>query len=241
MDGKVVAASVVGGVSLALIPITAIAFGSTAAEDAAARTQAAVQVQTQNDESEQDSWGGMRGMGRWASEDDADDATGSGRAWGCLGGGTGAQALALVDDDISDADAEALAFMVQEEKLAHDLYVALGDEWGLRIFDRIAVAETRHMESVSALLDAYGLEDPTEGLEDGEFADAELQELYDSLLAQGLESETAALEVGVTVEETDIADLQERETDEESVAWVFDRLETASTHHLAAFEAALED
>lgn len=152
----------------------------------------------------------------------------------------GSAVLDLADGDLSDADAASLAYMVQEEKLAHDLYVTLGEEWDLRIFERIAVAETRHADSVRALLEAYGLEDPTLGLDVGEFADSELQDLYTTLLAQGLESEEAALTVGGLVEETDISDLRATDTGEASVDSLYDRLETGSEHHLHAFVRVLD-
>ena len=45
--------------------------------------------------------------------------------------------LDIADGDLSDADAASLAYMVQEEKLAHDLYVTLGEEWDLRIYDTV--------------------------------------------------------------------------------------------------------
>ncbi len=40
-------------------------------------------------------------------------------------------------------DAEELQYMVAEEKLAHDVYVTLGEEYGLRIFTNIARSEMR--------------------------------------------------------------------------------------------------
>lgn len=39
---------------------------------------------------------------------------------------------------ISPAEAAALQFMREEEKLAHDVYVTLYDKWNLRVFDSIS-------------------------------------------------------------------------------------------------------
>ncbi|NTV40135.1 MAG: DUF2202 domain-containing protein [Demequinaceae bacterium] len=133
------------------------------------------------------------------------------------------------------SEAASLEYMVEEEKLAHDLYVELGDAWGLRIFTNIASAETQHEDAVKALLDAYGLDDPTAGAAVGEFSDPALQSLYDTLLAQGLASQTAALEVGAIVEETDIADLRDRASDSPAIDQVFGQLEAGSENHLRAF------
>ena len=48
--------------------------------------------------------------------------------------------------------------MREEEKLARDVYVALGDRWGLRVFENIARAEQRHMDAVVAQLDREGVD-----------------------------------------------------------------------------------
>ena len=65
--------------------------------------------------------------------------------------------------------------MREEEKLAHDVYVALGETWGSRVFKNIAASETTHMEAVRALLDRYVIADPAAGQPVGAFTDPELQ------------------------------------------------------------------
>ncbi|WP_062200562.1 DUF2202 domain-containing protein [Demequina salsinemoris] len=241
MDRKILAAAIIGGTSLVLAPVTAWAASS-------------VGTSTQDDATVADADDGYGMMGRGWADDSDDDGTGGGRGgmgmmggYGGMMGGTmmggafdDSVVLDLVDDDISDTDAASLAYMVEEEKLAHDLYVALGDEWDQRVFVGVARAETQHTEAVRSLLDAYDLTDPTDGMDEGEFADADLQDLYDTLLAQGLKSEEDALAVGALVEETDISDLQARATDEESVSLLFDHLESASEHHLIAFVRNLD-
>lgn len=130
-----------------------------------------------------------------------------------------------------------LAFMREEEKLAHDLYTALGEKWDLRVFTNIAKSEQVHTDSILGLLNQYGIEDPAAGLSAGEYKNDELQALYNDLLKKGLSSSGDALAVGRLVEETDIADLDERikRTDEEAVLTVYRNLRAASVKHLAAF------
>lgn len=149
---------------------------------------------------------------------------------------------ALVADGatLTSADETSLDFMVQEEKLAHDLYAEFADAWGLRVFDNISSAEQQHMNSVGALLDAYGVDDPTDGLGAGEFANSDLQDLYDTLLAQGLESRTQALNAAALVEETDINDLRDRATANDAISSVFANLESGSENHLRAFVMNLD-
>lgn len=138
-------------------------------------------------------------------------------------------------------DAAALQYMVAEEKLAHDVYVTLGDEYGLRVFTNIARSETQHQSAVAKLLDKYGIKNPTLGDKVGVFDDPKLQKLYDDLVAKGMLSLQDALEVGVLVEETDIADLKEVIAGNEPAAVdrVLTNLLNASYKHLAAFERQL--
>ena len=147
----------------------------------------------------------------------------------------------VVTPTLTNEEAAAILFMREEEKMARDLYNAFADQWGWPIFSNIAVSEQRHFDSVGMLIDRYGLDDPAAGNAPGVFTDPTIQALYDDLLAQGSESLTAALQVGVTVEETDIADLDKRlaEVTQFDVKRVFTMLRRGSTHHLAAFNAQL--
>ena len=49
----------------------------------------------------------------------------------------------------------------REEKLAHDVYVALVDATGDARFTRIAASESRHLAAIRVLLTRYGVNDPT--------------------------------------------------------------------------------
>jgi hypothetical protein len=131
-----------------------------------------------------------------------------------------------------------LAAMAQEEKLAHDLYVAFGDRYDAGIFDRVAGSETQHLTIVRALLDRYGLADPTAGAADGRFSDPAVQATYDRLLAEGQADLAAALRVGQTVEQTDIDDLRAAQNGltAPDVTQVYTSLLQASQRHLTAFQ-----
>jgi hypothetical protein len=143
---------------------------------------------------------------------------------------------------ISDATAQELLYMAEEEKLAHDLYVALGEQYDARQFDNIARAETKHLDAVRVLLDRYDLDDPTLSMSPGEYDNDDLQALYDELLASGSSSLADAAEAGITVETTDIADLTAaiESTDAPDVVQVLSSLRDGSQKHLAAFERLAE-
>ena len=133
--------------------------------------------------------------------------------------------------------ARTLQYMVAEEKLAHDVYTALGEEFGIRAFDRMASAEERHQSSVRTLLDRYGIADPTVGDAVGEFDDPGLQRLYDQVVADGRSSPKAAARAGQAVERRDITDLDEAiaANPPADITQVLERLRSGSTRHLAAF------
>jgi hypothetical protein len=139
---------------------------------------------------------------------------------------------------LTDQQKAALADMAQEEKLAHDLYVAFAARYDATIFDRIARSETQHLTAVRNLLDRYGLPDPTAGKAAGQFSDPAWQADYDRLLAQGSAGEKAALEAAQAVERADIDDLESAldGLSAPDVKQVYTHLLTASRHHLAAFE-----
>jgi hypothetical protein len=130
--------------------------------------------------------------------------------------------------------------MEQEEKLARDVYQALAATWEHATFVNVAAAEQRHMDAVDRIIQAFGLTD-TAPDEAGKFSIPELQARYDELLGKGNQSLADALAVGVLIEETDIADLDEARsaTENPSVSRVLTNLRRGSSNHLAAFTRAL--
>lgn len=144
--------------------------------------------------------------------------------------------------DLDINEAEGLVFMREEEKLARDVYLTLYDLWGVSVFDNIAGSEQTHMDALLTLLERYGLDDPAAGLGIGEFANSDLQALYNQLVAQGSQSLVEALRVGAAIEEIDILDLQEYmgETDNPDIQQVYQSLTKGSENHLRAFVSVLE-
>ena len=179
-----------------------------------------------------------RGSGASASTSTADAPTTTPAVPGGSGNVVDASATAVLSDD----ERAGLLYMVEEEKLAHDVYVMLGEVWGLRTFENISGSETTHMARIQDLLDAYGIADPTEGLGIGEFADPTFTALYDQLVERGRTSVTEALAVGVEIEELDIVDLDARTagTEVAAIDAVYAELRSGSENHLRAFTRSLD-
>lgn len=150
-----------------------------------------------------------------------------------------------------------LAYMWNEEKLAKDLYLALNDVWPSQTLYNIATkAETTHQAMVEELIETYDInitdldayetnysEEELRAFGPGEFGVPDVQALYDTLYAKGVQSAQDALEVGCMVEVTDINDLNEdllvAEGADDLVS-VFENLRSGSYNHYWAFDTALK-
>jgi hypothetical protein len=135
-----------------------------------------------------------------------------------------------------------LRFLREEEKLARDVYITLGDEWGLPVFTNISSSEQYHMDRVKVLLDANGVADPIVSDNVGTFTDSYLGGLFDDLVRLGMASEVGALTVGATIEDldiNDIAEMIERANDPDVLA-MYTSLMCGSRNHMRAFMSQLE-
>ena len=138
---------------------------------------------------------------------------------------------------------DTLVFIYQEEKVARDTYITLGDMYSNQtVFANIQESEQTHIDKAEGLCDKYGAD--TSAINErkvGEFVVPVLQELYDTLIAQGSQSELSALMVGEYVEITDIDDLEHAEigmpTD---VVNTYENLKAGSYNHLDAFRSAID-
>lgn len=138
----------------------------------------------------------------------------------------------------SAATTRLLQSMAAEEKLAHDVYVTLGNTYSVRVFDNIAASETTHLNRLRELMKDYGVVDPTRGDAVGKFDDPAVQKLYDQLISKGKASLTDAAAAGITIEKLDIADLDKALTSKPAadITAVLKALRAGSVRHLAAFQ-----
>lgn len=137
--------------------------------------------------------------------------------------------------------ATRLQYLVEEEKLAHDVYQHFAGLWGTQVFGNIRDSEVTHQQLLVPLLQAKGIADPRTGTA-GTFTDPEIQRLYDQLIQQGTASITEAYKAGVAIEEKDIADLNAdlAATTDPATVTVLQRLLAGSQAHLQAFQSHLD-
>ena len=139
---------------------------------------------------------------------------------------------------LTEAEEHHILYMREEEKLARDVYLTLYELWGAEIFANISESEQRHMDAIKRLITRYGLVDPAFDDAIGIFTNQDFAVLYDQLVADGSVSLEDALNVGVLIEELDIADLNQAllETSQRTVQRVFLNLLDGSYNHLDAFQ-----
>ncbi len=135
----------------------------------------------------------------------------------------------------------SMSHMLEEERLAHDVYAALYDEWELPIFANIQRSESTHVDAVAQLYLSYGMMDAYVAPPVGTFSE-EFATLYKELVAKGMKSEIDALEVGAMIEDLDIYDLEQflAEVDSAPIRAVYEELQRGSRNHLRAFVRQLE-
>ena len=147
------------------------------------------------------------------------------------------RAIDLPMQDISLDEEKELKYMREEEKMAHDFYVAMYEKWGLRPFNNISKAEQRHMSAVKSMLDKYSIDDPVKDISTDVFTNSDIKKLYENLLEQGNKSAVDALKAGAEIEEVDISDLMKaiEETDNNDLKLVYTNIMHGSYNHLRAF------
>lgn len=150
---------------------------------------------------------------------------------------------ALPFEPVSDIEEASLLKMLEEEKLARDVYLHLAEKWGVRAFSRIAISEQNHMNAIVLLLEKYEIGFELDTVVSGVFVDEVVQSLYDDLIADGELTELDALIVGATIEDLDINDLMvDMETvDNEDIIFVYKNLLKGSQNHLRGFYRLLTD
>lgn len=135
---------------------------------------------------------------------------------------------------------DQLRYMIEEEKLAGDVYRAFGTLYpSIMPFRNIPKSEDTHVATLVAQanlanVDIGDLTSPPAGT----FHDARLQALYGQLIGEGQGSSFAALTVGKNIELLDIDDLNRARAlvpTDSSLYAAYGQLLNASNNHLRAF------
>ena len=131
-----------------------------------------------------------------------------------------------------------LQYIVEEEKLARDVYAYLATNVTTQKFSNITKSEQTHMDQIAAVLKTYNFYNPTLNRAPGVFRDAKLQALYNDLIAKGSVDYASAMGVGVAIEELDISDLSKmlKSSMPADMKLALDNLMRGSVNHLAAFK-----
>ncbi len=147
----------------------------------------------------------------------------------------------ITPSELSQKEIDGLLYMREEEKLAHDVYQTLSNQWNLPVFLNISKSEQTHTDAVKTLLDRYNLQDSASD-QIGVFNNSELQNLYNQLVKEGSQSIAAALKVGAAIEEIDILDLEKyiSQTERQDIILLYENLMKGSRNHLRSFVSTLQ-
>ena len=167
---------------------------------------------------------------------------------------TGVSGVALLSSSVSagsvskltEEQKDQLFFIYQEEKVARDVYIYLGELYpDESTFASIQLSEQRHMDAAQQLCINYGIDvsmiDESESA-CGEFFVDYLQELYETCINLGETELVEALKVGKLVEETDIGTLTESIESmdmPDDIIRTYEILREGSYNHLESYEAAI--
>ncbi len=143
----------------------------------------------------------------------------------------------LPKESLSESEIASLMHLREEEKLAQDVYLFLYNRYKVNIFNNIRESEITHMDAVGSLIAKYELDDPIDTNGPGVFKNQDLQELYNSLTAQGSVSLLNAYIVGATIEDLDLYDLAHELTliDNQDIITVYESLAKGSRNHMRSF------
>ncbi len=142
--------------------------------------------------------------------------------------------------NLSNQEVADMKYMLEEEKVARDTYEFLDSKWNLMVFNNIKQSEQQHMNMMEYLLNANKVSYKLSEYH-GVFYNERLQKMYNDLIEKGSKSKYDALEVGKTIEVTDIEDLENaiKNTSNSEINDVYSRLLFASNNHLRAFNRNL--
>ena len=152
------------------------------------------------------------------------------------------QIATLPMQTISDEESKSLIHMREEEKLARDVYIAMFNKYGLRIFENISSSEQTHTDAILQLLTKYAIKDPVGVNAIGVFTDPGLQALYTSLVNSGNVSILEAYKVGATIEDLDLYDLMVDllKVDNQDIILVYQMLSKGSRNHMRNYFSNLK-
>jgi hypothetical protein len=145
-------------------------------------------------------------------------------------------------EKVSLVERNALIFMREEEKLSRDLAMQLDNNWKLRVFENIQKAEQHHMDAIACLMTKYQIPDPVGANPPGTFTNRELQQMYKTMLKEGLQSKQSALLVAAQMEDHDILNVNtlRATVNNEDILKVMDEINKGSRNHLRAYVRNLE-
>ena len=146
--------------------------------------------------------------------------------------------------ELNDSEKEALLLMIEEEKLARDVYTTFSKVYDSHVFTNISEAEDRHMNAIQCMLNKYDLKNPVQEKAIGVYSNRKFTDLYESFVIRGKTELKEALMIGATIEDMDLKDLNDlmesKTTDNDDLKAVIRELQRGTRNHMRAFSKNLK-
>lgn len=111
--------------------------------------------------------------------------------------------------------------------------------WSFNQFNNIKNSEQTHMNAIKTILDQNNIDYII--LPEGQFDNENLQNLYNQFVIDGQVSSSNALQIGATIEDLDIVDLEDyiNESTNQVLISTYQSLQCGSRNHLRSFVSAI--
>ncbi|DAB28319.1 MAG: hypothetical protein A2513_09030 [Sulfurimonas sp. RIFOXYD12_FULL_33_39] len=140
---------------------------------------------------------------------------------------------------VSESEAQSLLYVIEKEKMMHEIYVELSEQTELDEFDFASFLEGRQYDKLLFTADRLDVDTSSLSTETGVFSNAEIQNIYDTLMLEASVSTEAAVNVAIYMEESAIAELEVITDNTESILLerVYFGLENSSLNQINIFES----
>jgi hypothetical protein len=144
---------------------------------------------------------------------------------------------------LSQKEGGDLLYMIEEERLIHDILTSASYNWDIRLFDRLAEAEQAHVDKLVDVACEFSWTIPVPYMVNrpGQYENKAIQDLYYDLCSRTEESVEEALLVSALVYELNILDLDRRmlATDQQDLQTVYAHFKRTSQNYLRSLVSHL--
>lgn len=138
---------------------------------------------------------------------------------------------------LTESEAEGIKLIIEENKLARDLYIEFYEMWEYDTFNKVSISDALYMDKTKVALERFKINDPVENDDKGVYESLYITKLYRDLLKKGKSDPFEAMRIGTTLEEMHIKDLNDllENTSNDDLIELYTELKLGAISHIRAF------